>query len=315
LLELGGDALSDQATDPLATPPTVKPGKATVNGAIDEDIVRRIVRAHISELQACYNEGLSRNPRIGGRLAPQFVISPAGKVSSAVVSESTIRDSKVGVCFAKAFKRWTFPKSSDDKSTIVTYPFELSPWPGFEPSPGSESPGSGLAVPPSEFILTRLHARYDATSLGEDLVFQAAPPITGGREVHGSNGELEQGATVVEGGVDNFQARYAIRHAWTGEIACSDPVHGRWGGPPDGVKPAPTVAKQLTEVARGASLSSFFGPAKVERAPEPALAESEKAPASGCACSSGPDRKVPVASFFLLTLLGLRRTKRRRDHG
>ncbi|MCA9687416.1 MAG: DUF2330 domain-containing protein, partial [Myxococcales bacterium] len=35
---------------------------------------------------------------------------------------------------------------------------------------------------PNEFVLTRLHARYNKDSLGEDLVFQAAPAIVGGRE-------------------------------------------------------------------------------------------------------------------------------------
>ena len=32
-----------------------------------------------------------------------------------------------------------------------------------------------------------------------------------------------------------FQARYAIRHAWTGPIRCDKPVRGRWGGPPNEV--------------------------------------------------------------------------------
>lgn len=36
---------------------------------------------------------------------------------------------------------------------------------------------------PSGFVLTRLHARYTKEALGEDLVFRAAPPIHGGREV------------------------------------------------------------------------------------------------------------------------------------
>jgi len=31
-----------------------------------------------------------------------------------------------------------------------------------------------------------------------------------------------------------FQARYAIRHAWTGPVACANPQRNVWGGPPDG---------------------------------------------------------------------------------
>ena len=73
----------------------------------------------------------------------------------------------------------------------------------------------------------------DADSLGEDLVFQAAVPITGGREVHGGDGQIERGAT--EASFNNFQARYIIRHRWQGPVECENPVYGRWGGPPAGV--------------------------------------------------------------------------------
>jgi MYXO-CTERM domain-containing protein len=84
-------------------------------------------------------------------------------------------------------------------------------------------------------VLTRLHARYGKDALGEDLVFKEAAPIVGGREMHQINGKLETGATVLPaGGISNFQGRYAIRHPWTGPIACKTPRRGIWGGPPGG---------------------------------------------------------------------------------
>ncbi|MBL8953007.1 MAG: DUF2330 domain-containing protein [Myxococcaceae bacterium] len=113
-------------------------------------------------------------------------------------------------------------------------------------------------------VLTRLHARYDRDSLGEDLVFRAAGPIVGGREFLSDGQKLEQGA--VASGTNNFQGRYAIRHAWKGPIACSDPVRGRWGGPPSGT-PA---------VAPAAATGTAFAPRKadaVERLAESPVAE------------------------------------------
>ncbi|MCA9585123.1 MAG: DUF2330 domain-containing protein [Myxococcales bacterium] len=109
----------------------------------------------------------------------------------------------------------------------------------------------------SGFVLTRLHARYTKESLGEDLVFKAAPPIVGGREIRGEGGALEHGAT--PSSVNNFQGRYAIRHAWTGPIACANPRRGIWGGPPAGAPPPrPQAALDLAFVAReSASLPSF----------------------------------------------------------
>jgi hypothetical protein len=106
----------------------------------------------------------------------------------------------------------------------------------------------------ARFVLTRLHARYDKTSLGEDLVFKAAPPIAGGREFLTNGEALEQGS--VSFGVNNFQARYAIRYPWEGPIACANPVRGKWGGPPQGGRPKPVAAEDLGLVKRDATLTA-----------------------------------------------------------
>jgi hypothetical protein len=91
------------------------------------------------------------------------------------------------------------------------------------------------------FVITRLHARYSKDALGDDLFFRAAPPIVGGREFMQNGAALEQGARPAA--QNNFQARYAIRHPWTGAIACSNPQRGIWGGPPDGREPVQAAAK------------------------------------------------------------------------
>ncbi|MFV8750602.1 DUF2330 domain-containing protein [Nannocystaceae bacterium ST9] len=196
---------------------------------------------------------------------------------------------------------------------------------------------------PNEFVLTRLHARYDASSLGEDLVFAEAPAIVGGREWMQENGKIEQGAR--EDSTNNFQARYVIRHPWTGKIECPDPLRNQWGGPPEGGPEQPTLARRLAFEARDASLASFVTdeasatiglatreapptptPAKPDpntpeppnpAAPKPA-AKSETqppapAPKSGCACSTeAPPALAGLATLGSLGLLGL--TRRRRNH-
>ncbi|MCA9718997.1 MAG: AgmX/PglI C-terminal domain-containing protein, partial [Myxococcales bacterium] len=57
--------------------PMVRQGKAQVQGALDKDIIRRIVRAHINEVRHCYNQGLSKDPNMKGRVAVQFTIGGA----------------------------------------------------------------------------------------------------------------------------------------------------------------------------------------------------------------------------------------------
>jgi hypothetical protein len=109
----------------------------------------------------------------------------------------------------------------------------------------------------SGFVITRLHARYSKESLGEDLVFKAAPPIVGGRESRSANGEIEHGSTASS--VNNFQGRYAIRHAWGGPITCKEPRRGVWGGPPGagyGFQP-PKPATNTAFAPRDVALPSF----------------------------------------------------------
>jgi hypothetical protein len=102
--------------------------------------------------------------------------------------------------------------------------------------------------PAGSFVLTRLHARYDKSSLGEDLVFRAAKPIEGGREHDKEEEGLRQ--TAVEAGFNNFQGRYAIRYPWQGEVKCENPVYGRWGGPWEGQQAAGTQAARDTAFAK-----------------------------------------------------------------
>ena len=107
--------------------PRVRSAKAVVRGSIDRHIIRRIVRNHINEVKHCYNEALTRDPAAAGRVTMQFVISPSGAVTVAVVSKSEIDDKELGVCIGKAIKRWKFPVPSDAGNAVVNYPFVFKP--------------------------------------------------------------------------------------------------------------------------------------------------------------------------------------------
>lgn len=320
LLELGGDVLphwSQISSDALVTP-LVRAEPPTVTGALDKDIVRRIIRAHINEVRFCYISALGQDPALVGPLNIDFTIASSGKVASASVGSSPAKE--LSNCVAKAVERWQFPKPRGGGLVTVKQAFMLQPT-------GGPRGGGMLSSAADAFVVTRLHARYDASSLGEDLVFQAAGPIVGGREAY-PNGTLETGAQPSPSSLNNFQARYAIRHAWQGEVACEAPSRGRWGGPPGGGSSSPTIARQLASAERGASLGSFvtasareqlgIGAAAIAEpaTPEPAASESpapvepaRQAPAVGCSCSSEGEPSLPAAALGLFALLGLRRRR------
>jgi hypothetical protein len=151
------------------------------------------------------------------------------------------------------------------------------------------------------WVLTRLHARYAKGTLGEDLVFRAAPPIVGGREMMAFGAALEH--TPTPSSFNNFQARYAIRHPWSGAIACEHPVRGVWGGPPQGHADERAVsATNLAFATRGGAskLASFIGyherPTPTPSASSaPAQTSTTPAPNKGCGCEIAPS---PVSRTF-----------------
>jgi hypothetical protein len=124
-----------------------------------------------------------------------------------------------------------------EQSDLMTLGADVLPSTAPPPLPGGGAP---IVRPPmmprffnaGGFVLTRLHARYSKDALGDDLFFRAAPPIVGGREFLQNDGKLEQGAR--PDSTNNFQARYIIRHPWTGPITCAHPQRNVWGGPPGG---------------------------------------------------------------------------------
>ena len=72
------------------------------------------------------------------------------------------------------------------------------------------------------FVLTRLHARYGKKDMKDDLRFQEAKGIVGGRELTNDKGQLE--IKPVESSESFFQGRYAIRYPWKGAIRCKNPT-------------------------------------------------------------------------------------------
>jgi MYXO-CTERM domain-containing protein len=168
---------------------------------------------------------------------------------------------------------------------------------------------------PRGFVLTRLHARYSTASLGEDLVFKAAPPIAGGREHLVEGNKLEEGSRPA--GQNNFQGRYAMRHEWTGPIECENPQRGRWGGPPSGTQHSGTqAATDLAFAPRGKTVlanvvaqdvpeiglvAGKAAPAKVE--PADAVTKGEaKSSSKGKGCSTSGSS---TGTGALLALAGL----------
>jgi MYXO-CTERM domain-containing protein len=241
LATLGADTLVGAQPEAKVTgPPPVLDVASQSRAGADNDAVKRVAMMHYEGLTRCFDAEAS-DPSARGRSILTFTVEPGGAPTGINVTGEQPRNQRLDACLTRQAKTWRVPAEGVHGigRVILTYGSRpqaaVAPW---------MRGGGG-------FVVTRLHARYTKDTLGEDLVFRAASPIQGGREFLAQGGVIEKGA--VPGSMNNFQARYAIRHPWSGPITCADPVRGRWGGPPAGNTASSTeAATKIAFAPRGA---------------------------------------------------------------
>jgi TonB family protein len=103
------------------------PGKTTVVGGLDKDVIAKIIRQHQNEIKYCYESELNKNPSLAGKVAVAFTIDPTGAVSDASVTETTLVNSTAENCMLSRIRRWKFPEPKGGGVVAVTYPWIFSP--------------------------------------------------------------------------------------------------------------------------------------------------------------------------------------------
>ncbi|MFO0598995.1 MAG: TonB family protein [Myxococcaceae bacterium] len=101
----------------------VIPGKTTVVGGLDKDVIMKVIKRHQNEIKFCYEQELQKNPALGGKVAVAWTIDPTGGVSEANVSESSIGNANVESCIVQRIRRWKFPEPQGGGVVNVTFPW------------------------------------------------------------------------------------------------------------------------------------------------------------------------------------------------
>ncbi len=104
----------------------VIPGKTTVVGGLDRDVIMKVVKRHQNEIKYCYEQEAQKNPALAGKVAVAWTIDPAGGVAEANVSESSISNANVESCIVQRIRRWKFPEPSGGGVVNVTFPWIFS---------------------------------------------------------------------------------------------------------------------------------------------------------------------------------------------
>ena len=109
-----------------ARAPKVGMGKTQVSGRLPKEVIQRIVRQNFGRFRLCYENGLTANPQLTGRVSVRFAISSNGTVSTASHGDSSLPDASVVRCVVRAFYGLTFPKPEGGIVTVV-YPISFAP--------------------------------------------------------------------------------------------------------------------------------------------------------------------------------------------
>jgi TonB family protein len=94
-----------------------------VTGSMDPELIRRVVRSHHDQLKYCYDNALTRNPKLTGKVAVRWIITEAGTVASSNVVSSSTGTPELDKCIAGRVLTWVFPKPKGGGVAVVTYPF------------------------------------------------------------------------------------------------------------------------------------------------------------------------------------------------
>ncbi len=102
-------------------------GDTTVLGAIDRELVRKVIRDHADQVRYCYEQQLTLNPKLSGKVKIRWQINADGRASNTVVEQgdTTLQNDDVARCIMSRIVTWEFPKPKGGGIAIVTYPWML----------------------------------------------------------------------------------------------------------------------------------------------------------------------------------------------
>ncbi len=107
----GGDASDDDAGPDFLT----------------VDDFEEIVGKNTGDVTDCFSTAKAAKPDLAGKLAYDFTIDGAGKVTELKLDpSSTVKDPALNTCVTDKAKGWQFPKTRDGQPMTLPYSFNLS---------------------------------------------------------------------------------------------------------------------------------------------------------------------------------------------
>jgi pSer/pThr/pTyr-binding forkhead associated (FHA) protein len=106
---------------------SIQTGQVAVLGAIDKELIRRVIQEHASQIRYCYEQELQRDPKLEGKVVIRWIINADGHVSNPQVDGggTTLGNDAVHRCMMDRIQSWEFPKPKGGGIAVITYPWIL----------------------------------------------------------------------------------------------------------------------------------------------------------------------------------------------
>jgi len=98
-----------------------------LEGGLDRSVIQATIAKYLSQVRACYEDGLRRNPGLEGVVAMDFQINASGRLNYSRVARSSLGSPQVEHCISARMMTWEFPKPLGGVDVKVNYPFLLRP--------------------------------------------------------------------------------------------------------------------------------------------------------------------------------------------
>jgi hypothetical protein len=96
-----------------------------LEGGLDRSVVQATIAKYMSQVRACYEQGLKRNSGLSGLVSMAFEINGGGAINYARVQKTSLGDKEVEDCISTRMLDWKFPQPRGGVNVKVNYPFSL----------------------------------------------------------------------------------------------------------------------------------------------------------------------------------------------
>lgn len=100
---------------------------AVIDEGLDRAQIQATIMRYLSQVRACYEEGLKRNQAMIGQVTMAFEVGGQGNLNYSKVQRSSLNDRPVEDCIQMKMMNWKFPQPRGGVNVKVSYPFMLRP--------------------------------------------------------------------------------------------------------------------------------------------------------------------------------------------